>query len=474
MIPIELLKAETVSAKVASVSGEVYLIRNGKILHRLKKGDEILPGQSVVTEKDGYAHLVFPDQRYTRIASDSKFTLTYYVKVAEQGIKAEFFLEKGRITHSVRMHLRHTESFNTRTPVSVTGVRGTEYRLKMVDSKTNLVETLQGNVSVTAGGKTVTLPKNRGVKVAENQSPSEPRILPDSPVSLAFDAPFKILPLSIQTPQVKNAAFCRMRVTTDETAESTILEKTVPVGEDITINNLPDGRYYAVFTSLDRDLFESQPTVAAPFIVRTIPAAPMSSSPMQGRTIFAEDIKIQWLKGEGADHYMVELAQDEQFSEIIDKITTKAENHTFQDLAPGKYYVRVAAVAADGFQSLYSQKDSWTIAASPDIGEVKATPDEGLSIGWAASGENMKYDLQVSRNKIFSDLLVNESDLAQVNYVFEKELEPDTYFIHIRGVLPDGSRGPWSSSQELKIPSGPFSLKHAAVLGALVALIIVL
>jgi hypothetical protein len=49
------------SAKVASVIGGVFIVKNGKKLHQVSKGDLIFPGQTLVTEDDGFTHLIYPD-----------------------------------------------------------------------------------------------------------------------------------------------------------------------------------------------------------------------------------------------------------------------------------------------------------------------------------------------------------------------------------------------------------------------------
>ena len=124
-VPLSLLLAEKLFAKVDSVSGGVFILENDKTLIPLKKGDHVRPGQTVVTKEDGFAFLIFPDNRYTRLAGGTRFSMTYLVRLTDGSMKAEFFLEKGRIVHSVKSRLKRNETFLTKTPVSVTGVRGT-------------------------------------------------------------------------------------------------------------------------------------------------------------------------------------------------------------------------------------------------------------------------------------------------------------------------------------------------------------
>jgi len=473
-IPLELLKAETIFAQLASVSGQVYLVRSGNILKKLKKGDIVYPGQTVVTGPESYAHLVYPDHRYTRVASDSKFTMTYNVKVVGQGSKAEFFLEKGRITHAVKEHLKNTENFTTRTPVSVTGVRGTEYRVKMTADKQNFVETLQGQVAVSAQKKSLLLKKNEGTKIEENLPPSTPVPLPHPPVIEIAEGIFKILPFRIQTPDTPAISSYRMRIAGDNLGEHTILEKTITPGESFYVSALADGEYYVFFTAVAKSGFESPPTSPRIIKIRTTPPPPMLVDPLDGKTFFAEEITLHWLIGEGAAHYFIELAHDENFSDLV--LTTDVANNQFtvSSMTLGDYFVRVQAVAADGFRSLYSKTDSWHIAQSPVVGTVAGDRETGMQITWVATGENMKYDLQVSKDSGFSDLLVDAKGLQAAQYKFSALLEPATYHVRVRGVLPDGDNGPWSTAQQMKIPSGPFTWLHGIFLAILTAFVLVI
>jgi len=473
-IPLELLKAEAINAQLASVSGQVYLVRSGNVLKKLKKGDVVYPGQSVVTGTESYAHLVYPDQRYTRVASDSKFTMTYNVKIVGQGSKAEFFLEKGRITHAVKEHLKNTENFTTRTPVAVTGVRGTEYRVKMTADKQNFVETLQGNVAVSAQNKSLLLKKNEGTRIEENAPPSDPVPLPPPPEIEIAEGIFRILPFRIQTPEDTAISSYRMRISQDKSGEHTILEKTIPPGESFYVSALADGEYFVFFTAIATNGFESLPSGPKVMKIRTTPSPPILADPLDGKTFFAEQVTLHWLKGEGAAHYFIELAHDEAFRDPVLQTAVEANQYTFAAMTPGDYFVRVQAVAPDGFRSLYSKTDSWHIAKSPVVGTVSGDRETGLRIKWAETGQNMKYELQVSKDTGFSDLLVDAKELTVAEYAFSTPLEPATYHVRVRGVLPGGDNGPWSTAQQMKIPSGPFTWLNGIFLAALTVFVLVI
>ncbi|MFT5702595.1 MAG: hypothetical protein ACI8ZB_005518 [Desulforhopalus sp.] len=462
--PIELLKAEKLSAKVASVIGGVFIVSNGKKLKQVMKGDFIYPGQTLVTEDDGFTHLVFPDNKYTRISSGSKFTLTYLVRLTDNSLKAEFFLEKGRITHEVKKQLEVNETFTTRTPVSVTGVRGTEFRLKVTDEKVNIVETLKGVVSVKGESGGLFLKKGEGTKVAKGLSPIPARPLPAIPVTPAVSDIVKMLPVKIDAPVDPAVSQYRLRITADENGNNTILEKLAKPGSVFTLLALPDGIYFGFLTAIDSESYESLPASRFTFEVRTIPGAPIFVSSLNGKATFETTIEKKWLQAEGDSSYHLQLAKESDFNAPMVDFIQKDTSYVTDNLEPGTYYVRVQAIASDEFRSLYSLVDSWKVQKKAELGTLEGSSKDGMNLRWATMGEGIVYDLQVGKNKDFTELLVSEEGLAKSEFTYGKYMEPATYYVRVRGVLDDGQVSPWTPAQKLKIDTPPFGFLDAGVL----------
>ena len=470
--PIELLKVEKLSAKVTSVTGSVFVVRYGNKLERVKKGDLIYPGQTLVTEEDGFTHLVFPDNKYTRISSGSKFTLTYLVRLIDNSLKAEFFLEKGRITPEVKKQLGDNESFTTRTPVSVTGVRGTEFRLKLSDDNVNTIETLKGVVGVKSDTGVLSLQKGEGTKVVKGQNPEAPTLLPKSPVSPAIADIYKVLPINIDAPAEDNVSQYRLRVTTDEKGDNTILEQLATAGGSFTLLALPDGPYFGYLTAIDAEGFESLPAAPFTFEVRTVPGAPIFDSPHDGKGVFDSTIEVKWLHVESASSYHLQLARDPDFSAPEVDLVQKESSYVFSDLRPGTYYFRVQAIALDGFKSLYSTVDTWKKYETASFAPLEGSSKDGVNLRWASMGEGIVYDLQISKNKNFTNLLISEKGMEKPEYIYAVPMEPGTYHVRVRGVLQDGQVSPWTPGQQLKIAQEPFGLMDAGILTFFLGLIL--
>ena len=474
LVPLELLRTEKVAGHIVSLAGTVYLVENKTKLKKIKKGDFIVPGQTLVTENDGFAHIVFPDSKYARVASNSRFTLTYMVTLVDDSLKAEFFLKKGRLIHSVRQKLKSTDSYRTRTPVSVTGVRGTEFRVKVVDDTANVVESLSGTVAVEGAGATVTLPSGSGAIVKKGLPPGAPSKLPAVPTMFRLEPLYKFLPVTIPSQQDKDAFEYRIRITKDEAGTNTVLEKKIAAGESFKLLDLDDGRYHAFFTTLSAEGFESKPSRPYPFMLRTVPGPPILESSFQGKSLFDEAIAIQWLEQEAAQKYHLQLAYTEDFAKPIKDWESEDAKVTLKNLKPGQYYVRVQAVADDGFRSSFSKIDSWKIVAKPSLQNMSGSSKEGFTLTWATMGEGVSYDLQVSKDKRFDSIIAEASDLHEAMFSYSRDMEPGAYYVRVRGTLGDGQKSPWSGSSTIKIDSPPFSIFDGAVLTFFLAAILLI
>ena len=112
-VPLSILRTNDVAAHVASLNGAPKLVSKDSQVLELHKGDTVLPGQTVMTGRNEYVHLVYPDHKHTRIGPDSEMTLTYLLRLTDDSLKAQFSLKKGRLVHSVNKKLRANEDFDT-------------------------------------------------------------------------------------------------------------------------------------------------------------------------------------------------------------------------------------------------------------------------------------------------------------------------------------------------------------------------
>lgn len=471
LIPLSSLTTEQMAATVGAVHGQAVRIDAEGREQPLQKGDRLLPGQTLATGPDGYAHLIFPDYRFTRVESDSVLTLVYLIRLSgDQAFKAELFLEKGRVAQSIKQKLKDNENFDTRTPLALTGVRGTEFRVKMMDAAVNQVETLSGVVRVTAGSRETALKPGEGLQLAKGQSPGPPHLLPTAPDPTGLAPVYRTLPAVFKAPGHKDAQHIRVRLTTDLQGDETVLEQVVAPGQSFNLVSLPDATYQAFLTAIDKSGFESPATGPLALKIRTIPSAPVISAPKNGLILFEKSVDIKWLKGEQAVAFATELATDANFQHIIHTGRVDAPHCTTPNLQPGSYYFRVRAVAADGFTSDSSPPVNWQISAEPVLSGSKAA--DNLSLRWAAMGETVTYDFQMARDRSFTQPVVSVEKLTKPEYSSDDYLAPGDYYIRIRANLQDGQTGPWTPAQFLTVEPGPLLTGHVVALITLLGFIL--
>jgi hypothetical protein len=468
--PLSFLQTEQLTATLGAVHGSVLRTTADGRQEPLHKNDILLPGETVATGRNGYAHLIFPDNRFTRVESDSAMTLTYLIRLKDQALKAEFFLEKGRIVHSVRQKLKEDENFDTRTPIALTGVRGTEFRLKISGEKANLVETLAGVVQVTAKGTETALPIGQGLRVAASGLAEPPRVLPAAPNPTGLAPVYRTLPAIFTAPQHPRAAQIRVRLTADTEGNDTVLEQTVAPGHSFNIVSLADATYQAFLTAIDKDGFESPATGPLALKIRTIPSAPMISSPKNNGTFFTKTVEFRWLQGEQAASFEIQLANDTDFKHLIHSAKDSRPRFTTPELQPGTYFFKVRAIADDSFVSDFSPPVTIKISAEPKLTGNTAT--DALSLRWTPLGEKVLYDFQMARDKSFSHPIVSLQKLRKPEFAMDGYLAPGDYFIRIRGVLEDGQMSPWTPAQKLTVEPGPLKAGHIVTLIALLGIIL--
>lgn len=462
-IPLSFLFADQLSASVATVSGPVALLTGADQSEPLKKNDTLLPGQTLITGPDGYTHLILPDNTYTRIEPESRFTINYLIRLADGSIKADFTLNRGDLVHWMQKKLGPNDSFRTRTPIAITGIRGTEYRLKTTAAHANTVETLRGVVEVASSGRSITLASGNGSRIRQGRPPEPPRPLPQAPDGSAIASLYRSQPVMIHIPSHDQAQSFRLRITADQMGQETLVDKTTDRAGRFTITNLTDGAYFAFLTASDAEGFESRPTGPLPFTLRTNPSAPLVTAPKNNGMAWGKRTTIEWLASEMADHYSLQVATDAEFTHLIDQQSVTEARYTTPELQPGLYHCRVQTVTADGFSTLYSLPLAWKVVPEPAMGGMEATANNKPVLQWPVMAEGWAYDLQVARDKEFNTLLVDQHGLQATTFTLEEKLDAGTYYVRLRGVDKGEPVSPWTPAQSMTVKHKPLGWEELVV-----------
>ena len=465
LVPMELLELEKVQAVISSVTGKVRFIDQDKVFENVKVGDNFSQGMTIETEPDSYALIVFPDQKFIHLAPGSSLTLNYAFRLRDGNLKVETQVNKGETANSIDVKLKDNESFRSRTPSVLAGVRGTEFRVKAVDGASSIVETLRGEVTAAnSTQKNVTITADHGIKTVIGRPLGTPIQLPATPSLANFPDTFKIQPLSIILPDHSKAKTIRLTISTDQRGMESVLEKSGTPGQKINLILPQDGSYFAFFSAIDAEGFESIPSQACPFLLRTIPATPVSSEPKPNSTVFQPSVKFSWLETDTAVLYRGQLAEDKEFHTLVDQFETDQTFFETKPLPSKDYYFRIQSQAADGFTSLYSEVIKFKVTEPPQLPQEPVVADK-IEIRWTPMGENLLYDIDIASDASFTSIVSQGAALSEPRFAPSNSLQPGKYFIRIRALMDDGQKTPWMPTLKLTINPAPLSFADMLLMG---------
>lgn len=224
-----------------------------------------------------------------------------------------------------------------------------DFKTKVKEDKTTLVEVYEGIVDVTAQGKTVTLNKGFGTEIKYSKPPSLPKALPPKP---DMDAPsstempgsalkmsgeqitsgqlrLDIKPVGPPASQQSSSApqtqmlgqiinNYHIQISTTHTFTNIVLDEINPIKEKVTIDftkyKLPDGLYYYRVSYLDDMGFEGQYSLPVQFLIDTTPPLLEISSPRN-----EEEVDTEFVHVEGTTEAWATLKINDKTAQVDEK-----------------------------------------------------------------------------------------------------------------------------------------------------------
>ena len=175
------------------------------------------------------------------------------------------------------------------------------------------------------------------------------------------------------------------------------------------------------------------------------PAATMSTlSPAATQTYIETFPRIEWSAVSEADHYIFEISNNKQFTDIIKKQKTTKTFYTWKNIAPGSYFWRVKAMGEkfkDGKFTLAQElvlattppetlSQSLIVDQVPDPILLKVQPPP-LELKWLPTVFAKSYELQFSNNTQFkgATTILTENNSRRVQIP-----SPGVYYWRIRAI----------------------------------------
>ena len=364
-IPADLLQDEADEGKVIARNGTIVATYPDGSQSTLNVGSRIIEGMVLNTGANSFLTIGLPDHSRISIPSNSQARVSLLRKTLYTASpRVEISLEKGRVTSRVSPLQINKGSYKVRTPVSVAGVRGTEFRVRLNngDAATEVIDGhVLASVSRENEGKLLdpaqgnfTSRTSSGPALALQPAPQ----LDGMPWRQDSRAYFEVIPQ-------KEAAQYQVQLASDADMLDMIAEARGPA-HAIILDNIQDGSYFARLSAIDNNGLEGMPrTVAVTIRDRAVATKelPIPGAPFVADS-HAPELILRW-QGLADTRYHVQVARDLHFSWLTYNSSVTGTEARFPRPAFGTYYARIQAIDAD--DAIYSSvqplivTDQWII-----------------------------------------------------------------------------------------------------------------
>ena len=451
-IPAKWLRSFPMLVRVRSIQGEAEIIdEDNTSISKLTAGTLAIVGDIIKTSDNSTVLLEFIDGTRLGLEENSELKIEFLGGYEYTGMsESRLYLKKGRLETQVVPKKGSATEFKIITPVSVTSVRGTNYRISSESENTvSHTEVIEGSVNVNSLRKTRLIPGGFGTIAFAKKPPKPPIPLLEPPPIDAIPRVFDRVPIQFTLPELAKAQGYRVQIAKTPEFGDMLFNKPYSSGFIRTID-LPDGHYLMRIRGINSEGLEGKNALHN-FELNARPEAPFLVEPKPGAGLLEEKPIFVWSKNKISLGYHFQLSKTIDFSEVLINVNNTKEGEFTPDepLNIGKYYWRVAAIDQDGDGPFSDPQLLRRIMPAPEM-DAPEISEDSLVIRFRSGLPGQKYQVQMAADEVFTELLRDEQLSAP-------ELEipipgPGEYFVRIRTIDPDGFIGPYGSAQAIDIP----------------------
>lgn len=337
-VPADLLRTRPIEARVGAYRGSVQASLAGRAVP-LSVGATLAEGTVVATGANAFLRLDLPDGTRLSLPSQSRVRLGRMIAVEMTGVvRREISVEAGRLESEVVPLRNPRDSYTVRTPMSVSAVRGTVFRVAYDPaSSTARTEVVEGVVAVDAKAQETTVAANFGALVTAAGVSGALALAPppriDNPGRMQDEGQVRF-----HVADGPPARAYRARLAADA-GFLDVLSETVAETRDLQFEDLADGVYFLRVAAFDENgLLGAPATYAFERRLNTLNvSAPVSSSEDGVRRY-----RFRWAAaGAGERTYRFQLLQQGAAVPVVDEAGLTAQELTLTQLPPGVYEWRV-------------------------------------------------------------------------------------------------------------------------------------
>jgi hypothetical protein len=331
---------------------------------------------------------------------------------------------------------------------------------------------LKSRIDLSSMGTTVQLNDGEGSIAKLNEPPSPPRKLLPPPVPLNLIPLYEELPLGVRFAKVDMSSHYRVVLAKDREGMNFVKEAFIRPEDTFEVDQLDDGTYYLITSSIDADGLEgllSEPKEITVHKVRKKPAPPTIVSPYNAAELQNTQITVAWRSAGKAAHYHVQIAEDGEFTKLVaDSKKTDGTTYTSENQAVGTYYLRISSVEEDGSEGEWSAVRVFSVARLPaPVLEKTEASDKKLHVAWNRFDEGTGYQIQIARDESFSEIILDKK-LQQTAVTIDKPQKPGKYYMRVRAIDSKQHSGSFSRIGSFEIEeSKRFPYELLSVFGLL-------
>lgn len=474
-VPLAWIRSNPVAAKIISLTGTVQVKRadtalseNAEIGTMMNLGDELR------TADNSTIAIQFADKSILTLHENS---IVHFDHLSAHGttgmVDSRLNLIQGRMDTKVTPAVGPGSRFEIQTPSAISAVRGTVYRALVNEAgEASNIEVLEGKVAVAGADQQLLVNQGFGTQVVSGEPPLPPRELLRSPQFADIPDTLTQINSRINWSAVEGAQGYRVEVATAEDFD-TLLWQTITERNYAPFPDLADGDYALRVRAIDSIGLEGiDQTTQIQLNAR--PQPPLALSPSNAQVIRGEAPNLSWTDSEEATAYRLEIAADNTFSQpLLDTTVNANEFKPASFSAIGHYHWRLSSIAADGEVGPAGPSRSFEIKPIPTKVDASLSVDDGglLSATWQEDSPEQTYQVQISQDKDFTDILIDEL-VEKPEFAFEPFTGEQRY-LRVKRIEPDGYEGPWGSTQTIEpLPPEPVNYWPLGIWSALLILVI--
>lgn len=349
-----LLRTAPLDARLGAFSGPVQVETDGR-LAPARLGMAIVEGQRLITGPNAFATIDLADASRVTLPSNTSLRVVRLRLVALTNAPQRIFqLDEGRGAVSATPNANPNARFEIRTPVSISAVRGTEFRVRYAPAQAGLparaqTEVLKGAVAVYALDARPTVvtgaaatPAGFGVTATPDALSGPTALLPPPRLAPGGDRQSDKAVRFTAEP-VAGAAAYRMQLSRDAGFVDLFAEATV--AEPVAVfDDMASGTYFVRLTALDAGGLEG---MGADYSfdrdLDTLEPGPSPTTSVEGKRRY---FLFRWIAaGDGVRSFRFQLfSGTEPVSPVVDQPGLTDSQLTLTDLPPGAYSWRISAV----------------------------------------------------------------------------------------------------------------------------------